>query len=208
MKKFNYQGKKKDELLAQALEEQNLTESDIFYTITEEKVGLLKSKRYVLEFVKISDVADYGKSLLVTMLKSLNINAHIETNIRNGFIKYEIHSDNNSLLIGKNGSNLSALQTLIRQMIFNKLNLFPNIVLDVENYKQKQNYFLIKKAKKLAREVTLTKTDIKLDPMNSFDRRNIHEALQNFKYVITESEGEEPNRYVVIKYTEEKKDKK
>ncbi len=205
MEKYKYQGKKQEELLIKALEEQNLDEKDILYKITEEKVGLLKSKRYTLEFVKLSEVMEYGKGILNNLLNGFNTTFNVESKLRDGLIKFEIHSDNNSLLIGKNGRILNAVQTLLRQMIYNKLDLFPNIVIDVENYKEKQNFFLIKNAKKLAREVTLTKSDIKLDPMNSYDRRTIHEALQNFKYVKTESEGTEPNRYVVIKYTEENK---
>lgn len=205
MEKYNYKGKKQEELLTKALEELNVTEKDVLYKITEEKVGLLKSKRYVLDLVKIADITEYGKGILKKILDGFNIDAKIESKVREGVIKYEIHSDNNSILIGKNGRILNSLQVVLRQMIYNKLDLYPNIVIDIENYKEKQNYFLVKNAKKLAREVTLTKSDIKLDPMNSFDRRIIHEALQNFKYVKTESEGKEPHRYIVIKYTEENK---
>ena len=63
-------------------------------------------------------------------------------------------------------------------------------------------YFLEKKVKKLAREVTLSKMPIKLDPMDAYTRRLVHTALQGFKYITTESEGEEPNRCIVIKYKE------
>ena len=81
-----------------------------------------------------------------------------------------------------------------------------NITIDVEGYKEKQNYFIEKKVKKIARDVTLSKMDVKLDPMNSYERKVVHSALQGFKYVKTESEGEEPNRCVVIKYIENKED--
>ena len=82
--------------------------------------------------------------------------------------------------------------------------MYVNLSVDVENYKEKQNYFLEKKVKKIAREVTLTKVSVKLDPMNSYERKLVHEAIQGFKYISSESEGEEPNRRVVIKYVEVK----
>ena len=84
--------------------------------------------------------------------------------------------------------------------------MYVNLSVDVENYKEKQNYFLEKKVKKIAREVTLTKIAVKLDPMNSYERKLVHEAIQGFKYISSESEGEEPNRRVVIKYVEVKEE--
>ena len=149
---------------------------------------------------------DLGKETLKELLSGLNIDANVETRIREGQIKYEIFSKNNSLLIGKKGHILDAIQTYLRQAIFNKVDLFINVSVDVEKYKEKQNYFLEKKVKRIAREVTLSKVDVKLDPMDAYTRKIVHSALQGFKYVKTESEGEEPNRCVVIKYVENKED--
>ena len=122
--------------------------------------------------------------------------------IREGKIKYQLHSKNNSLLIGKNGHILDSIQTYVRQAIFTAVDIYINVSVDVEGYKEKQNYFLEKKVKKIAKDVLKTKVDVKLDPMNSYERKIVHEALQNFKFIITESEGEDPNRCVVIKYSE------
>ena len=90
--------------------------------------------------------------------------------------------------------------------IYNAIDLYVNVTIDVEKYKEKQNYYLEKKVKKIARDVTLSKVEVKLDPMNSYERKIVHEALQGFKYIVTESEGEEPNRCVVIKYSENKEE--
>ena len=87
-------------------------------------------------------------------------------------------------------------------MLINNYKIYPHIVLDVENYKEKQELNLERLAKKLAREVVKTKVDVKLDNMNSYERRIIHNTLGNNKKVSTISEGEEPNRHVVIKYVE------
>ncbi len=206
MEKYKFQAKSKEGLLEKALEELNEKEENILTNLYEEKGGLFSGKKYTLEVVKLSDVAEIGKEILKELLLSLNIKANVETKIREGKIKYEIYSQNNSVLIGKKGHILDSIQTYVRQAIFNAIDLYVNITIDVEKYKEKQNYYLEKKVKKIARDVTLSKVEVKLDPMNSYERKLVHEALQGFKYITTESEGEEPNRCVVIKYCENKEE--
>lgn len=200
MEKYLYKGKNEEEILKEALNELKLEEKDIFYKVSEEKTGLLKTKKKVIEIVKVQDVADLGKKLLEEIITNLGIECQIETMIRDNLISYNICSNNNSMLIGKKGRILNSIQIYIKQVIFKKINIKTNIVIDIENYKSKQLYYLIRNVKKIAREVTLSKVSVKLDPMNSYERRQIHNALSKFDYVKTESEGEEPNRYIVIKY--------
>ena len=107
-------------------------------------------KKYTLEVVKFSDIAEVGKDVLKELLSSLDINANIETMIRDGKIKYQLHSKNNSLLIGKNGHILESIQTYVRQAIFTAVDIYVNVSVDVEGYKEKQNYFLEKKVKNIA----------------------------------------------------------
>lgn len=202
MEKYKFQAKSEKGLLEKALEELNVKEEDVITKLYEEKGGLFSGKKYTIEVVKLSDIADLGKGILKELLLSLNINANIETKIREGKIKYEIYSKNNSVLIGKKGHILESIQTYVRQAVFNAVDIYVIITIDVENYKEKQNYFLEKKVKKIAKEVLNTKVDVKLDPMNSYERKVVHEALQKFKNISTESEGEEPNRCIVIKYVE------
>ena len=206
MEKYKFQAKTEDGLLEKALEELNVKTEDVITKLYEEKGGLFSGKKYTLEVVKLSDISQVGKEVLKELLSSLNVNANIETKIRDAQIKYEVYSQNNSVLIGKKGHILDSIQVYVRQAIYNAVDLFVNISVDVEGYKQKQNYFLEKRVKKIARDVTLTKMDVKLDPMNSYERKVIHDALQGFKYIKTESEGEEPNRCVVIKYNDAKEE--
>ena len=204
MEKYKFQAKSEDGLLDKALNELGLKEEDVITKSYEEKGGLFSGKKYTLEVIKISDVAEVGKEIIKELLSSLGISANIETKVRDGQIKYQLHSQNNSVLIGKNGHILDSIQTYVRQAELNTLDIYVNITVDVEGYKEKQNYFLEKRVKKIARDVTLSKVDVKLDPMNSYERKVVHSALQGFKYIKTESEGEEPNRCVVIKYVENK----
>ena len=202
MEKYKFQAKSEDGLLEKALEELKVTKEDVITNLYEEKGGLFSGKKYILEVVKLSDVAAVGKEILIELLNGLNISTNVETKVRESQIKYEIFSQNNSVLIGKKGHILDSIQNYVRQAVYNAVGLYVNILVDVENYKEKQNYFLEKKVKKIARDVTLSKIDVKLDPMNSYERKIVHSALQGFKYIKTESEGEEPNRCVVIKYVE------
>ena len=202
MEKYKFQAKSEDGLLDKALNELGLKEEDVITKSYEEKGGLFSGKKYTLEVVKFSDIAEVGKDVLKELLSSLDINANIETMIRDGKIKYQLHSKNNSLLIGKNGHILESIQTYVRQAIFTAVDIYVNVSVDVEGYKEKQNYFLEKKVKNIAKDVLKTKVDVKLDPMNSYERKIVHEALQSFKNITTESEGVDPNRCVVIKYCE------
>ncbi len=204
MEKYKFQAKSKDDLLDKALNELNVKEEDVITKCYEEKGGLFSGKKYTIEVVKLTDIAETGRDIILELLNALNIQANVETKIRDRRIKYEIFSKNNSLLIGKKGHILNSIQTYVRQALYTMLDIYIDLTIDVEKYRQKQDYFLEKNAKKIAREVTLSKIDIKLDPMNAYDRKIVHSALQNFKYIKTESEGKEPNRCVVIKYVENK----
>ena len=206
MEKYKFQAKSEEGLLDKALQELNLKAEDVITKTYEEKGGLFSGKKYTIEVVKLSDVAEVGKDLLKELLESLGIDANVETRLRDGKIKYDVFSKSNSVLIGKKGHILDSIQVYLRQAIFNAVDLYVNVTVDVEGYKQKQIYFLEKKVKKIAREVTLSKVDVKLDPMDSYTRKLVHDALQGFKYISSESEGEEPNRYVVIRYKEKTSD--
>ena len=191
MEKYKFQAKNEEVLLEKALEELKVKENEIITKTYEEKGGLFSGKKYTLEVVKISDISQLGKELLKELLLSLNIDANIETKVRDGQINYELFSQNNSVLIGKKGHILNSIQIYLRQAIFTATDIYVNVSVDVEKYKQKQNYFLEKKVKQIAREVTLSKVSVKLDPMDGYTRKMVHSALQGFKYISTESEGEE-----------------
>ena len=113
-----------------------------------------------------------------------------------------IFSDNNNILIGKQGRTVDAINTILKQYLRNELGFTFKYNLDVGEYKLKNQKRLEKLAKNVARDVIRTKMDIKLDPMNSYERRIIHTVLSEYKKVTTESIGEEPNRSVVIKFKE------
>ena len=199
-----FEGKTAEEAKTKALETLKVEEKDILFKEEEEKKGkLFKSSTYLFKAIKITDVAEFIKVKVKEILSNMNIDVQIETSIRDSQINLKLYSEKNNILIGRNGQTLMAIQTIIRQIVHNEIGIYPYILLDVENYKEKKIKHLEINAKKIAREVIKSKSEVKLDNMNSYERRIIHNALSEFKNISTTSEGEEPNRHIVISYKED-----
>ncbi len=203
MKLEVFEAKTLEEAKNKAIKEMNVLENEIIYKTEEKKGGLFKSSSVLIKVVKINEVAEFLKEKLSELLKNMEIDAKFESSIRDEQINIKIYSDKNAILIGRNGQTLQAIQTILRQMVYNELGKYPYILLDVENYKEKKISNLEKNAKKIAKEVIKTKVGVKLDDMNSYERRIVHNALSEFKNISTTSEGEEPHRHIVISYKED-----
>ena len=194
--------KTKEEALNQVLAKLNASESEIVYSYEEVKGGLFKGTTYECSgFLKLDVLAD-AEEFLKNIIKGMGVECNLEVCTKENTTTIKIYSSNNPVIIGKNGQNLEALTTIVRQYIKNICNNGPRIVLDVEDYKERQVKRLERLAKNLARDVVRTKVDAEMDCMNSYDRRIVHNILTDFRGVTTESVGEEPNRKVVIKYSE------
>lgn len=196
------EAKTKDDAIKKLLEENNLKKEDIVYKAYEQKGGLLKGTKTIIEAATYDEIALTIKDFLKNLLLKMNLEVSFESKIRDNQLVISMFSNNNPILIGKNGQTLKALETVVKQLIYNELGVYPYISLDVENYKSKQISRLERLAKNVAREVGKTKIEVELENMNSYERRIIHNALTNNKYAYTESKGEEPNRHVVIKPTD------
>ena len=204
MEKRVFSGKTKEEAIQLAKEELQEVEENLFIKeIESTKGGLFKSKKVEIEVIEKREVIKDIKDFLVKLLKDIGYTVNIEVKNKEEVPKYVIYSDNDSLLIGKNGKNLKALSTIVSQYLNKELGTNYKFIIDVNEYKEKREQSLERLAKKIAKEVAATKIEVKLDSMNSYERRIIHNALTNNKKVYTESEGEEPNRYVVVKPKED-----
>lgn len=199
MKTYKYVGKTKAEALNLALYELNVNEDEVYVKEEEQKAGLFKSKKIELIIYKKEDVSQLIKDFLTNLTAKMGLEIKIETSVRDGIYNYTIFSDNNAILIGKEGRTIAALNQVTRQMLNIEAPFIFKYNLDVAQYKQKQEDNLERTAKRIAREVAKTKIEAKLDPMNSYERRIVHNILGNDRFVYTESAGEEPNRYVIIK---------
>lgn len=142
-----------------------------------------------------------GKRYLEGILKALNIGYQIEARSvgTEQQIHYIVDSYENSLLIGVKGKTLEALQILLRNLISTYTKDHIITTLDIGGYRSNRAHQLEILATKTAKEVAKTKVAVKLQPMNSFERRVIHEKLSDWRDIYTESEGEGENRAIVIK---------
>lgn len=204
MEKHRFIGKTKEEAIENAkIGLQELEDNLIIRELETIKGGLFKSKKIEIEVIEKREVVKDIKNFLNKLLKDLGFNVNIEVKMNDEIPAYTIYSDNDSLLIGKNGKNLQALSIVTNQYVKKEVGESFKFLIDVNAYKEKHERSLVRLAKNVAREVATTKIEAKMDSMNSYERRIIHNALTNNKKVYTESEGEEPNRYVVIKPKEE-----
>ena len=202
MNTYKFEDKTIDEAKNKALKELNINEENIIIINKTEKNGLLK-KSASIELVTIDEIINYLKDSLNEILSLMGIEANYEVRRRENRIEIKIFSDNNAILIGKNGRTMQSLQTILRFILKNHVSSDLSVMLDVENYKEKRNRNIEYLAKKVARDVAKTKVETKLDNMNSYERRIVHNILSDNKYVYTVSEGEEPNRHVIIKPRED-----
>jgi len=204
MEKHRYTGKTKEEAIQLAKEELQEVEENLFIKeISETKGGLFKSKKVEIEVIEKREVIKHIKDYLIKVLKDMGFVVNIEVKNKEEVPKYIIFSDNDALLIGKNGKNLKALSILVSQHLNKELGKNYKFTIDINEYKEKREKTLERLARRIGKEVRTTKVEAKLDSMNSYERRIIHNALKDHKYVYTESEGEEPNRFVVIKPKED-----
>jgi len=194
-----YEGKNEIEVKEKALTELNASIDELYIRESEEAGGFLKGKKYKLEILTKDDVIKYAKEFIIEIVKYMGISVNIEAKKREKYIELNLFSDDSSILIGKGGRTIDSMQVLIKNSILNKTGFKVNVIIDVEDYKEKINKHLEFNVKKIAREVRKTGIEAKLDPMNSYERRIVHNAINQIKGVNTVSEGVEPNRYVVIR---------
>lgn len=136
---------------------------------------------------------------LTDVFKSMDMEVRITSEIdEDGALSITMEGDNMGILIGKRGQTLDSLQYLTNRVANKMQDGYVRVKLDTENYRERRKETLENLAKNIAHKVKRTKRSVSLEPMNPYERRIIHSALQNDKFVTTHSEGEEPYRHVVI----------
>ena len=199
MEKIIKDGKVTEEVLEEILAENSLTKDEIVYTSHDKKGKLFQGNLKEVTVYKKTDINDAIKEFLKEIIENMGLEVSFETTTKDERTTIKMYSNNNPIIIGKSGHTLKALETLAKQKILNETGIYYKINLDVSNYKDKIQKNIERLAKQSAKEVVKTKVAISLDNMTSYERRIVHNILTNFKGVKTESEGEEPNRHVVIK---------
>ena len=205
MKSLEIRSKSKEEAINKALVELNSKLEDLEIEVLESPtkgfLGFLGAKEGLYRFTVIEKETDIAKSFVKNILKNSNIDADLSVTQEGNLIKVDIRGQEAASLIGRRGETLDSIQ-LLTGLALNKINKNSNmrVLVDIEDYRSKREESLIRYAHKVAREVAKTKITKKLDYMNPYERRIIHSALQNDKYVSTYSEGTDSYRRLVIEY--------
>ena len=147
-----------------------------------------------------AEIAEKGKQFLEDMFKQMGLTVFIEKMTTPDKITFQVHGDELGILIGKHGQTLDAIQYLTNLVANKEVAGHCHVVVDVANYRSRREETLVNLAKRLASKVRRNRQKVSLEPMNAFERKIIHTALQGERNIVTDSEGVEPYRHVVISY--------
>ena len=197
-------GKTADDAITNALIQLETTSDKIEYEVIERGsngfLGLIGKQDAVIKVRKKSNLLDDTYEFLDKMFSAMNmeVTSKIDYNEENRTMNIDFSGDEMGILIGKRGQTLDSLQYLISLVVNKESDSYIKVKVDTEDYRERRKQTLENLAKNLSYKVKRTRRPVTLEPMNPYERRIIHSALQNDRYVETHSEGEEPYRKVVI----------
>ena len=169
--------------------------------------GLFGFKPAVIRAKKIETVDDKAVDFLNSVFDAMGLAVDVEVKMNEEEKEMDVNltGEEMGLLIGKRGQTLDSLQYLVSLVVNKESEDYLRVKLDTENYRERRKETLETLAKNIAYKVKRTRRPVSLEPMNPYERRIIHSALQNDKYVFTKSEGEDPFRHVVIALKKEER---
>lgn len=189
--------------ITEACQKLSVTSDKLVYEVIEEGtsgfLGIGAKPAVIKATVKCS-IEDNVKSFLKDVFEAMNMTVVVDVkyNEEEKTMDIDLSGDEMGVLIGKRGQTLDSLQYLVSLVVNKETEDYIRVKVDTENYRQRRKETLENLAKNIAYKVKRTKRTVSLEPMNPYERRIIHSALQNDKYVSTHSEGDEPFRRVVV----------
>jgi len=194
MRRLEFDAPTLEQAMVTAVEEFQVGPQYIKINVLEERESSVR-----VEALMVDDLQQIIYDYLDSVLKEFNMKYSIEIKRNDRGLTFTVETDNNPVLIGRDGKTLNALQSLCKTISYVFSDEPYNITIDIGGYKEKRILQLEILATKTAKEVAKSKIEAKLKPMNSYERRIIHAKLTEWRDVETVSEGEEPNRYLVIR---------
>ena len=198
-----FSAKTVDDAITEACQKLMVPSDKLEYEVVEEgSSGFLGigAKPAIIRAKAKSSVADAAKDFLKDVFEAMNMAVVVDVKYdeENKNVDIELSGDEMGVLIGKRGQTLDSLQYLVSLVVNKDSEEYIRVKVDTEDYRKRRKETLENLAKNIAYKVKRTKRSVSLEPMNPYERRIIHSALQNDKYVTTHSEGEEPFRRVVV----------
>lgn len=192
-----------DDAITESLVKLGTTSDKIEYEVIEKgSSGFLGigSRPTIIKVRKKSEIEDYVYDFLHSVFQAMEMDVEILINKSEDgkIVDVELQGEEMGVLIGKRGQTLDSLQYLTNLAVGKQVEEYVKVKIDTEDYRKRRRDTLENLAKNIAYKVKRTKRPVSLEPMNPFERRVIHSALQNDRYVSTHSEGEEPYRHVVV----------
>ena len=189
--------------ITEACQKLTVTSDKLEYEVVDEgSAGFLGigSKPAVIKARVKSSVEDTAKDFLKDVFEAMDLTVVVDVKYDEveNYMEIDLNGDEMGVLIGKRGQTLDSLQYLVSLVVNKNVENYIRVKVDTENYRQRRKETLENLAKNISYKVKRTKRPVSLEPMNPYERRIIHSALQNDKYVTTHSEGDEPFRHVVV----------
>jgi len=190
-----------EDALTEALVQLGATSDQVEYEVVEKgSAGFLGigSKAAVIKVRKKCSIEDNIREFLGKVFDAMKLEVEIVITKEDNVYSVDLKGADMGVLIGKRGQTLDSLQYLANLAVNKNTEEHVKVKIDTEDYRNRRKETLENLAKNIAYKVKRTKRAVSLEPMNPFERRVIHSALQNDKFVTTHSEGEEPYRHVVV----------
>ena len=204
MEVMEFKGKTKEDAITAATVELGITSDKLDYEVIDEGssgfLGIFNVKPVVIRVAIKKSLVERTQEFCDELFAAMKVETVVSIDFKeeDNVMNIDLSGPDMGILIGKRGQTLDALQYLISLFVNKEGDAYIRVKLDTENYRERRKATLEKLAKKIAYTVKRTKKAVSLEPMNPYERRVIHSALQNDRYVCTKSEGEEPYRKVII----------
>ena len=197
-----YKGKNVDEAITNACIDLGIEAAKLEYEVIEKGSNGIGSKPAIIKAKKNQSVEDIAREFLNKVFTAMELTVKIDIKIveneKENIVNINIIGEDMGILIGKRGQTLDSLQYLVSLVINKECEKFNRVKLDTENYRERRKATLENLARNISLKVKRIKKPVALEPMNPYERRIIHSALQNDKFCTTKSEGDEPYRHVVV----------
>ncbi len=196
-----YTGKNLEDVLKQAAQNKGVEIDQIEYIVLEENKGFLGiGASITIEVRTEEDIESFIAQYFENFFDNIQMEVDVDVELVDNRYRVELNAENNAIIIGRGGQSLQGLNTLIRSVASAQFKKRVPVSVDINNYKQDRYSKLSNMARRVARNVSRSQVDASLDPMPSDERRIVHQALANYRGVVTESVGEGQDRHIVIRY--------
>lgn len=203
MREVTASGETVEEAIESALAQLNLSKEQVEINVIDEGkkgfLGIFGASRAIVKVIEIQDNIDKAEQFIKDMTKNMNIETKVETIVSGNHVTFNLNGEKIAILIGKRGQTLNAIQYLVQLVINKDSNQYYSVTVDAEGYRNRRKETLESLALKMADKSKRMNRKVALEPMPAFERKIIHNVLQNESDVQTYSDGNDPHRHIVIK---------